>query len=323
MKLVKVSKIFYVKYGVNLELVDLEEASPLDPNSISFVSRIEKNNGISTYVKKIEGFVPNSANTISVAGGGSVLSTFFQDKEYYSGRDVYILIPKKKTSQIKLLFYAFCIRRNKYRYNYGRQANKTLKDLLIPESMPKKFQILANREKNSLNSKSINKSKPFLNISKWKYFSLKDDLFHMTLGKPVHSEELMYFDRGTTNYVTRTKDNNGVELSLDITNSSDLKSNEPDCLIIGAEGFSAFYQSHPFITGNKINILRNSRLNKYNALFIKTVLDRELHLKFNYGRGATKERLSFLKIKLPSKKGKPDWRFMEDYIKSQPYSSSL
>jgi hypothetical protein len=29
------------------------------------------------------------------------------------------------------------------------------------------------------------------------------------------------------------------------------------------------------------------------------------------------------KIKLPSDDGKPDWQFMEDYIKSLPYSSNL
>jgi len=35
-------------------------------------------------------------------------------------------------------------------------------------------------------------------------------------------------------------------------------------------------------------------------------------------------RLPFEKIKLPvDKKGNPDWKFMEDYIKSLPYSGSI
>lgn len=30
-----------------------------------------------------------------------------------------------------------------------------------------------------------------------------------------------------------------------------------------------------------------------------------------------------IKIKLPAQNGKPDFKFMEDYIKSLPYSKSL
>jgi hypothetical protein len=31
------------------------------------------------------------------------------------------------------LFFCMCIRANKFRFNYGRQANKTLRELLIPD----------------------------------------------------------------------------------------------------------------------------------------------------------------------------------------------
>jgi hypothetical protein len=38
----------------------------------------------------------------------------------------------------ELMFYAACIRANQWRYSYGRQANRTLKDLMIParEAIP-------------------------------------------------------------------------------------------------------------------------------------------------------------------------------------------
>jgi hypothetical protein len=50
----------------------------------------------------------------------------------------------------------------------------------------------------------------------------------------------------------------------------------------------------------------------------------EISKKYNYGRGATKDRLSQLRIKLPNKGyNKPDWEFMENYIKSLPYSSTM
>ena len=133
--LIKISDLFEVKYGVNLELVHIEECKSTDFNAIPFVSRSEKNNGVSAFVEKIIDINPNPGHTLSVAGGGSVLSTFYQPIPYYSGRDLYYLTPKREMKVIEMLYYAKCISSNKYKYNYGRQANKTLKEILIPEKM--------------------------------------------------------------------------------------------------------------------------------------------------------------------------------------------
>jgi len=68
--------------------------------------------------------------------------------------------------------------------------------------------------------------------------------------------------------------------------------------------------------------LRNDKLNLLNALFLNVILNLEIEKKFGYGRGLVKFRLENLNIKLPvDKDGKPDWQFMEDYIKSLPYSN--
>jgi hypothetical protein len=136
MNLAKISDLFTLKYGTNLELVKLEECNKNDDDAINFVSRTEKNNGISAIVEKVFDVEPNQAKSLSVAAGGSVLATFYHKYQYYSGRDIYILIPKKEYSDIEMLFYAYCISLNKYRFNYGRQANKTLKNLLIPSEIP-------------------------------------------------------------------------------------------------------------------------------------------------------------------------------------------
>jgi hypothetical protein len=130
-KYYEVGKLFDVKYGVNLELVNLEETTKSDRDSIRLVSRTENNNGVSAFVKRNDIFDPNPANTISVAGGGSVLATFLQTEEYYSGRDIYYLQPKEKLNNSILLFIINLIRREKYRFNYGRQANKSLNNLKI------------------------------------------------------------------------------------------------------------------------------------------------------------------------------------------------
>lgn len=135
--LVKVSDIFEVIYGSNLALNKLTKISKADDNSVNFVSRTDRNNGISATVKRIKDKPPIPAGVLTVAVGGSVLETFIQMEPFYSGRDIYYLKPKYKMSLTEKMFYAFCIRANKYRYTYNRQANRTLKDIQIPKKLPK------------------------------------------------------------------------------------------------------------------------------------------------------------------------------------------
>lgn len=129
MNLIAISELFDVKYGLNLELNKLTR----DPGGINFVSRSAKNNGVTGKVKPIFEVNPINAGMLTVAGGGSVLETFVQIEPFYSGRDLYYLIPLTEMTLQQKLFYCMCIRANKYRYNYGRQANRTLRDIQIPQ----------------------------------------------------------------------------------------------------------------------------------------------------------------------------------------------
>jgi len=96
MKLVKANKLFDIFYGVNLDLNKLEEVDPKERNAIRYIGRSEKNNGITAFVLKDKKYTPNPSMTISVAAGGSVMSCFLQEDEYYSGRDLFYLKPKIK-----------------------------------------------------------------------------------------------------------------------------------------------------------------------------------------------------------------------------------
>lgn len=127
----KLSDIFEVKYGVNLELNTCIETDRNDPDSVNFVARTAENNGVSSRVKILDHIAPLSGGLISVAGGGSVLSSFYQNEPFYSGRDLYTLDPKTNISPASKLFIITVIKQNKYKYSYGRQANRTLPKLII------------------------------------------------------------------------------------------------------------------------------------------------------------------------------------------------
>ncbi len=131
----RVGDLFDLRYGPSLELVRLKRDP--GPTGVNFVSRTSKNNGVSGRVAVIDGIEPDPAGTLSVALGGSVLETFLQPEPWYSGRDMMVLTPKREMSDAEKLWWAMCIRANRYRFNYGRQANRTLPDLLIPNHVPK------------------------------------------------------------------------------------------------------------------------------------------------------------------------------------------
>ena len=121
-------------------------------------------------------------------------------------------------------------------------------------------------------------------------------------------------------YVTRSATNNGVSGSLQKINS---KINKSNCITIGAEGKFAFYQDVEFEAGVKIYALRNGSLNKYNALFLCTLLNLEVY-KYNYGRARVLEKIKSEKIKLPvNSLGQPDYSYMENYIKQLQYSDLI
>lgn len=134
-KRVCVSDVFDVQMGTNMELVRMVRQD----DGINFVSRTARNNGVASRVAAVNGVKPTPGWVLSVAGGGSVLETFVQFEPFYSGRDLFVLKPKKKMLAEELMFYASCIKCNQFRYSYGRQANRTLKELQIPsrEAIPR------------------------------------------------------------------------------------------------------------------------------------------------------------------------------------------
>lgn len=148
-----------------------------------------------------------------------------------------------------------------------------------------------------------------LDTSNWKEF-LVSEVFDCKTTKAITSDELV---QGNTLYVTRSAINNGCSGFLQKVDS---KVNEPNCITIGAEGKFAFYQDTEFEAGVKIYTLRNGQLNRYNALFLCTLLNLEV-FKYSYGRARVLEKIKDEKIKLPiNSNGQPDYNYMENYIRS-------
>lgn len=318
----RLGDIFTPQYGVNMELVNCTLST--SPDAVNFVARTAENNGVVAQVEIIDGIVPQKAGSITCAGGGSVLSTFVQTKDFYSGRDLYLLIPHEEISIEAKLFCCTVITQNKYRFNYGRQANKTLKDLFI--KLPAKGDkpdweymehYIASLNCRPLTTAVMPQQAVKLNITEWKEYAL-GQLFDIKKGKRLTKADMI---EGRDNYLGAIDNNNGVRQKIFAD-----KLWEPNCITVNYNGSvgEAFYQSEPFWASDDVNVLYPNgwQLNKYIGLFIATVIKAE-RPKYNYGRKWTKKAMRRSVIKLPSKEGRPDFEFMERYMKTLPYSDRI
>lgn len=170
-----------------------------------------------------------------------------------------------------------------------------------------------------------------LNLHTWKEFEM-ERLFNIKKGKRLTAADQ---EEGDNNYIGAIDSNNGVanhigQKPIHSANTISLSYN-------GSVG-EAFYQSEPYWATDDVNALYSyyEQFNKYIGLFMVAVIRQEKY-KFSYGRKWTLDNMNKTRINLPiqynadgtpfidtDKKYSddgyiPDWKFMEDYVKSLKY----
>lgn len=169
----------------------------------------------------------------------------------------------------------------------------------------------------------VKKSNVEIDISSWKEYIIDDDtdesLFSVEGSKSIVKYEVKEYGEGNYPYVVTSSENNGVEGMYDYY-TEDGNVLTIDSATIG----SCFYQELKFSASDHVEKLipRYENFNKYIGLFISTVINLE-QARYGYGRKFAQKRIKPTTIKLPSKNGKPDYEFMEKFIKSLPYSASI
>ena len=162
-----------------------------------------------------------------------------------------------------------------------------------------------------------------LSDRKWDYFTLGDIVSSVHNGKSYNSSDLVVSDSEEyVSYVTRTDENNGVSMYVQALDYQGLE--KANAITIGDTTATIFFQEHSFITGPHIIVIRADWLNVYTANFIITILNQEKYRYPVFGRAFTKDLIKQTKVYLPiDKDGNPDYQFMEDYIKSLPFSKKI
>lgn len=162
-----------------------------------------------------------------------------------------------------------------------------------------------------------------LSDREWDYFTLEDIVLSIHNGKSYNASDLVASDsEDYVSYVTRTGENNGVSMYVQALDYRGLE--KANAITIGDTTATIFYQDRKFITGPHIIILRADWLNVFTAEFIITLLNKEKYRYPVFGRPFAKDLIKQTKLYLPiDNNGEPDYKFMEDYIKSLPFSSKI
>lgn len=267
---------------------------------------------------------PMYKNVISVARTGSIGSSFYHPYNCAINSDCIVLEPKQDFTLGQMLSFLVLLRKNIYRYSYAR---KVTPERLLATKIPDNFiNILGNIDIKKILKKL---SKPALSKQfslydcEWQWFSY-DQLFNVNIGKSIDLNKLKQTTEGI-NYIGRTEENNGI--TAKVVNDGSFTVYNGDCITVPMVGneLKSSYQIDQFCVSQNIAILRPKKfnLNVYRANFLNTVIRKDI-FRFTYGRTLSLDRLKMLKIKLPiDKSGNPDWKFMEDFIKSLPFSGSI
>ena len=321
-----------------------ETLQDLKEGDIPYISTTEDNNGI---IGHIEATSFCNGNKITVSRNGSVGISFYQPNKFYpSPDDIRIFTLKHNVLNPYIgLFLCVLIEKERYRYTYGRKFGtkrmKTsliklpvtpsgepdwkymedfVKDQIIPQ-LPKKAQRVWLQK---YDTKPMQQEKMKLNTDEWKWFSV-ENLFALEVTKGSTTEELT--EGNEIPYIAAKHNNNGCEMLCAREDNLQFIS-KGNCIVFiclgaGSAGY-ALYQGGDFIgMSGKTMCGYNPNLNQYNGIFLATILSKE-RPKYSFGRSWTGDRLKKTRIKLPvTPSGEPDWKFMEDYIKSLPFSKNI
>ena len=311
MKTVKLSELFDVERGVRLTKADQE------PGDIPLITAGEENYGIKGYISNGKSKLFKNAITVDM-----FCHAVYRDYKFYCDDNIIVLTPKDEMELNELLYYSLCICQNKFKFGYGRQLRLSrLDEIKLPAEIPNWVYEIEEPDLSKYKESYNDDKTPELDVDNWKEFKYEDIFDTIMIGKSIDLNKL---EEGNINYVGRTDKNNGITAKVEKYN--DQEPYEGNCITIPMVGNSTLkstYQEKPFYVAQNILILRGKNLNKYNAMFFNVIIRMD-EFRFNYGRTLSLDRFKALKIKLPATEdGQPDYQFMEDYIKTLPYSKNI
>jgi len=321
-----VEQLFFVKRGKTLSL----ENKSVYVGDIPCINGSSENNGVFCYLSENiteMGFELHKAPALSLARVGNAGKTFVQNSDFFIADNAFSLTLKEKQEIPVYLFISTVLDLETTKYSYGRTISiEKYKNLVIKlpalQNGKPDYHFMKNYI-DGLQSRpiqtSVSTGAAELAVNNWRSYSM-GSLFDFAKGKRLVKADMV---SGDVNYLGAISENNGVREKIETDHFQ-----RPNCITVNYNGSvgEAFYQSEPFWASDDVNILYAKdfwKMNKYIAMFLITVIKANRY-RFGYGRKWTLEKMKETNIKLPSQTdGMPDFIYMENYIKSLPYSDRI
>lgn len=323
------NKVFSITRGKRLKTADQVSGS------IAYISSTKVNNGIDNYVKPPERH-PIFNNAITLNNSGSIGYCFYHSYDFIASDHCTILDIKDDNVKLDVILFLFLkpvIETMKQKYGFAREmSNNRLnkeKILLPVQGNLPDWEYMRNYIKNKAKDVIYNKIVQYprnsmsLDSIKWQEFKVSD-LFILEKGERLKAADRIV---GNTPLITASSYNNGITSYIDKNIFNNRKGLFINKITIDMFGNTFYHKYHYFSDDNIHTLIFNNELNvnlnKYVCLFLMAIL-KKISTKYGFGRQVRLHRLNNEIIPLPVNKNKqPNWQFMEDYIKSLPYSRSL
>lgn len=301
-----------------------------DIGETPYISASNENNGVAQKIDLVADFHGNCIVTGKVG-----CTAFYQPNDFCATSDVNVFYPKFKLNEKIGLFIVTVINFNEnYKWGYGRQCRVgDSKEIIV--KLPSTADNTPDWDFMEEYIKSLN-HKPLstanrggyelhtLGVEKWKEFCLGELFSEMYKAEAHVKGEFECYDvlhNNTIRFISRTEMNNGCDCYVLNDKLTGIESG--NAISIGDTTATCFYQAEDFVCGDHMVICRADWINKYTALFIISILMLDKQ-KYSYGRAFKMELISNTMLKLPAtSEGTPDWRFMENYMKSLPYGDRI
>ncbi|RHW46826.1 hypothetical protein DS832_04880 [Bombilactobacillus bombi] len=299
--------------------------------AIPYITRTKSNNGLdSIALLDRNNKLTNPKNVITF--GAESVKFFAQPFNFITGNKMYFCQRKDnvKLSIYQCLFlksvFEYSLQNTGYNYGMGLTGERFSKryiELPIYKMGCVNWQYMDKYISNIINSINVPKIEKFNNSNLsnlqhkiWKSKKISCLFDYVAKGKYLKKNKRI--KNGNNPYITSTKLNNG--LSSFIGNKTIFKGNK---LTISKVDMTVSYQPYNFYATHDVTVLGHKKLNKYNALFLKVLIEQNKE-KANYSNQYQLKKIEDLKLLVPTKDNDEiDWGFMEDYIKSIPNSNLL
>ena len=309
---------------LTLKVAKSNDKGNLKVGTVPFVGRSNDNNGLQGFYDATN-VTRGKCITLGMVG---TFRAFWQENDFAASQNILTLRAPWLNRNTALFICNIIEIAIKGRYSYGNSIKAgtfgdTILNLPVDDNGQPDYdfmeQYIAEREPDYSWATQCIEPNAELSLTdrEWAEFKI-GELFDIRIARGNDKGNLTV--GGDIPFIGRSNCNNGFQGYYNapyITNGN--------CITLGMVGtFRAYWQENNFAASQNILTIRERNLNKYTALFICNIIEHAIEGKYSYGHSIKAGTFKDTIINLPiTPDGTPDYDFMDQYIKSLPFSKVL